>query len=232
MQLADQNIANALQRCEAEPIHLAGGVQPYGVLLGVDVDMNIKVVSASVDAMFGLSAKQLLHTPLASLIGDERVDQVRKLPLGGELRPSVLTVLDIPFGGALRRIAVQAHRSEGLLILEFEPAQAEGDGYFGHLFTSIRDALWRFERAMDVREYAKFIATQMQQLTRFDRVMVYQFAHNWDGEVIAEARTDALPSLLGNHFPASDIPPQARALYTKNLIRVLADTEEIGRAHV
>ena len=55
--------------------------------------------------------------------------------------------------------------------------------------------------------------------------MVYQFDHNWDGEVIAESRNEALPSLMGNHFPASDIPPQARALYTKNLIRVLADTD-------
>jgi len=217
----------ALQRCAAEPIHLAGAIQPYGVLLGLDDTMVVRMASANAGRMFGLSIHAMLDVPLAELIGAGQVAQLKSLPLGGEQRHSVLTVLDIPLHGTLRRIAAQAHHSDQLLILEFEPALAEGEHYFGDLFTSIRDALWHFDAATDVREYAHFIAAQMQQLTGFDRVMVYQFDHRWDGEVIAEARNDTLPSLLGNHFPATDIPPQARALYTKNLIRVLIDTDAV-----
>ena len=227
MPVVDKDLLAALKRCESEPIHLAGGIQPYGVLLGLDEDDTIQLVSTNAGEFFGVSVEALLETPLADLIGVDQAAQIRALPLGGEQRPSILSVLDVTLDGKLRRIAAQAHRSDGLLILELELAMEEGDGFYGHLFTSIRDALWRFDCALDVREYARFIATQMQQLTGFDRVMVYQFDNHWDGEVIAEAGTGALPTLLGNHFPASDIPPQARALYTKNLIRVLADTEAV-----
>ncbi|MEI6415274.1 MAG: diguanylate cyclase, partial [Pseudomonadota bacterium] len=51
------------------------------------------------------------------------------------------------------------------------------------------------------------------------------FDSNWDGEVIAESKVDMASSYLGNHFPASDIPPQARALYTRNLVRLIANVD-------
>jgi light-regulated signal transduction histidine kinase (bacteriophytochrome) len=69
------------------------------------------------------------------------------------------------------------------------------------------------------------VAEEMRMITGFDRVKVYEFDSRWNGEVIAESRNDVLPSLLGHHFPARDIPPQARALYEKNLVRIMADTE-------
>jgi two-component system, chemotaxis family, sensor kinase Cph1 len=46
--------------------------------------------------------------------------------------------------------------------------------------------------------------------------MVYRFAPDWSGEVVAEDRADGADSYLGTHFPASDIPRQARELYTAN----------------
>ena len=68
---------------------------------------------------------------------------------------------------------------------------------------------------------------QVRLLTGFDRVMMYRFDSNWDGEVIAESREESLDSYLGNRFPASDIPAQARLLYTKNLVRMIADVEAV-----
>jgi light-regulated signal transduction histidine kinase (bacteriophytochrome) len=55
--------------------------------------------------------------------------------------------------------------------------------------------------------------------------MIYRFDHNWEGEVIAESRATAATSYLGNRFPAGDIPPQARALYTRNTLRIVSDIE-------
>jgi light-regulated signal transduction histidine kinase (bacteriophytochrome) len=43
------------------------------------------------------------------------------------------------------------------------------------------------------------------------------------GKVIAECLSGSLRSFLNQHFPASDIPAQARALYQRNLIRVIPD---------
>ena len=50
----------------------------------------------------------------------------------------------------------------------------------------------------------------MRALTGFDRVMVYRFDAEWNGEVVAEDRRPDLEPFLGLHYPASDIPAQAR----------------------
>ena len=53
--------------------------------------------------------------------------------------------------------------------------------------------------------------------------MVYRFAPDWSGEVVAEALEDGVKSYLGTHFPASDIPKQARELYTRKLLGFIPD---------
>ena len=68
-------------------------------------------------------------------------------------------------------------------------------------------------------------ARQVRALTGFDRVMVYRFAPDGSGEVVAESAKSGIGSFLGLHYPATDIPKQARALYLRNLLRVITDIE-------
>lgn len=68
----------------------------------------------------------------------------------------------------------------------------------------------------------------VSELTGFHRVMVYQFDQNACGSVVSElvdkrASTDIFRGL---HFPASDIPKQARDLYMINTIRILYDRDQ------
>ena len=62
-----------------------------------------------------------------------------------------------------------------------------------------------------------------RDLTGYDRVMVYKFDPDGHGKIIAEARDPRLESLLGHHYPATDIPQRARELYLRNRVRVLVD---------
>jgi light-regulated signal transduction histidine kinase (bacteriophytochrome) len=55
--------------------------------------------------------------------------------------------------------------------------------------------------------------------------MVYRFDPEWNGQVIAEEKRNDLEPFLGLHYPASDIPKQARELYTKNWLRFIADRD-------
>ena len=55
--------------------------------------------------------------------------------------------------------------------------------------------------------------------------MVYRFEHDGSGKVVSEARRSDLESFLGQYFPASDIPQQARVLYLRNTIRIIADSD-------
>ena len=58
------------------------------------------------------------------------------------------------------------------------------------------------------------MAGSVRALSGFERVMVYRFGFDGDGEVAGESLAeDWNQPFLGLRFPASDIPPQARALY-------------------
>ena len=54
-------------------------------------------------------------------------------------------------------------------------------------------------------------------------VMIYRFDKDFNGEVFAESKRGDLEPFLGLHYPHTDIPVQARALFIKNPVRLLAD---------
>lgn len=219
----------ALKRCELEPIHTPSSIQPSGALLVIDGTSLLAVqASANLADYLGLTPESALNRPLSDLVGVENAEKIWKLPIRGDLHPSVPAVLQMKRGTRWLFLAVQVHRVEGNWVIEIETSDKSEEQHFGHLFVSIRNALWESDIETDFLRYAQFIAEQVRILTSFDRVMLYRFDTDWNGEVIAESRNEKLPSLLGNHFPASDIPPQARRLYAKNLIRVLADADAVA----
>jgi chemotaxis family two-component system sensor kinase Cph1 len=57
--------------------------------------------------------------------------------------------------------------------------------------------------------------------------MVYRFLDDEAGVVVAEAQGRDIGSFLNHHFPASDIPAQARQPYIRNQIRVIPDVSYI-----
>jgi len=226
MNTTADNLQIALRRCEMEPIHIPGAIQPSGALLVVDPEsLCVLQASANLADFLGIGAEAALGRPLADLITPENAEKIKTLPIRGDLQPSVPAMLHLQRDGQPRSLAVQAHRSDGNWVLEMESCDDSELQYFGHLFVATRNALWESDVETEFGRYAGFIADHIRSLTGFDRVMLYRFDNQWNGEVIAESRNDRLPSLLGHHFPASDIPPQARRLYTRNLIRVLADVD-------
>ena len=70
-------------------------------------------------------------------------------------------------------------------------------------------------------------ADEIKKLTGFDRVMVYRFDDQWNGEVIAELADSSTTSYLGLHFPATDIPAQARQLFLVNTLRTIEDVDAV-----
>ena len=68
-------------------------------------------------------------------------------------------------------------------------------------------------------------ARLLRGMLGYDRVMIYQLGPDGAGKVMAEAKRGDLESFLGQYFPASDIPNQARALYLRNPIRIISDAD-------
>ncbi|KAI5849798.1 hypothetical protein BZA05DRAFT_77452 [Tricharina praecox] len=93
------------------------------------------------------------------------------------------------------------------------------------LMSQIQDQL---ASAADLTTFLKIVVGLVKELTGFHRVMIYQFDEAWNGRVVTELVDPRATKDLykGLHFPASDIPAQARALYTINKVRLLYDREQ------
>ena len=204
-----------LTNCDREPIHIPGSIQPHGVLLVLDDGGRVVQASRNTEEMLGVAARDLIGKPLESLLDSEGVaaleraltDESDKYASPDYLRIGEQTFRAIP------------HRSGGGRTLELEPLS--GDAV--NIYPDLRRATQTLQRASHQLELSQIIAEEVRRLTGFDRVMVYRFDADWHGEVVAEAKAEGAHGFLGLHFPATDIPVQARDLYTRNWVRHIAD---------
>ncbi|KAK3492806.1 uncharacterized protein B0T23DRAFT_317072 [Neurospora hispaniola] len=81
--------------------------------------------------------------------------------------------------------------------------------------------------APNLETFLKILVGIVKELTGFHRVMIYQFDSSFNGKVVTEL-VDPMQTrdlYKGLHFPATDIPSQARELYKLNKVRLLYDRD-------
>jgi chemotaxis family two-component system sensor kinase Cph1 len=201
-----------LRGCADEPIRIPGAIQPHGVLLAAaEPDLVVVTASANADDLLG-------RQPVG-----ERLDALLDPQVARSLATADLAVLN-PVRTTIGDASVDlvAHRADGLLVVELEPLEQahEVDPVWHRRLPLV---LQRLQAAPTLDGLTDVLAREVRALTGFDRVMVYRFDPQWNGEVVAEDRRDDLEPFLGLHYPASDIPPQARALYVANWLRLIPD---------
>lgn len=215
--------AVTLDNCENEPIHVPGAIQPHGVLIACSSpDLTITQVSANVASAFGAPPESVLGHALTEFVDATTAAHLRALGPLEQLREKgpfrVVTIDGTSF-------AATAHRSDAVFIVELEPSSTEQVDTVGSFDPRLRASLARMQAASDILALTRMAAEEVRAITGFDRVMVYRFDPSWNGEVVAEAKREDLSSFLGMHYPASDIPAQARRLYTVNWIRTIGDVD-------
>jgi light-regulated signal transduction histidine kinase (bacteriophytochrome) len=161
-----------LSQCAREPIHVPGFVQPHGLFVAAtEPDFTIIQVSANADRFCGLPAKSLLGRRLDTLLGDAAFAALRDVLASPDFGPAplyVATTHPLAFEGPVN---VVAHRSEGLLVVEPEPAAPGQTGSFQALYPLARTGLGRLEGAASTEDICQ-PAEEVRRLTGFDRVMV------------------------------------------------------------
>ena len=220
-----------LTNCERELIHLAGSVQPHGVLLALDGPMlRIRQVSANAQQLIGIGAASLLDRPVGDLDGDIDAAVRNVCAIHADLTEPAPMQCRMRSRNGLREFEGTLHREpRGLLIAELEmiapgPAPADTVDIAGPVLVELlEEAVERFSTASAIGTLADGVVRVFRDMLGYDRVMVYKFDPDGHGKIIAEARDPRLESLLGHHYPASDIPQRARELYLQNRLRVLAD---------
>lgn len=213
-----------LNNCDTEPIHIPGQIQSHGFLIVIDEQGIIKFHSENIsDFLQGLPPYLLgsnIITIEPSLSKNSPAGFITKLIdlVSNSKNFDSINPFHTEINGADFCLIISA--SGPYYLLEFEPALSDIKADIQKLIGS---SLAEMLADRNLVSLLKNSATQVKNIINYDRVMVYRFAADGHGEVIAEAKNENLPAWLGLHYPASDIPKQARELYKLNLTRIIAD---------
>jgi light-regulated signal transduction histidine kinase (bacteriophytochrome)/CheY-like chemotaxis protein len=208
-----------LTNCDREPIHVPGAIQPVGFLIALTSDWQVARVSANVGDFLGQAPEALIGRRFEDVTtrGAMHALRNRVAMLRGPDAVERLFGCTLLDGGTPFDIAL--HVSGGQIVIEAEAGAAE----HGDAAGTVRSMIGRLDAVADLGTFLNEGARQIRALTGYDRVMVYRFAPDGSGEVVAESARRDIGSFLGLHYPATDIPAQARELYRRNILRVIAD---------
>lgn len=203
----NEHISSQLTSCDLEPIHIPGSIQPYGIMLIVGDQGEIIGYAGNAGEVLGKRLDDVLGHDAAALrasLPDAGIKVLGSTRFRGEPHDAV------------------AYRSGNHLVVELTARidDIELDAEFLALLETLGASL---ERSTSLADLSAQAARIFQDLTGYGRVMIYQFVDNEAGVVLGESISDASSSFMNHHFPATDIPKQARALYVRNKVRVIAD---------
>ncbi|MFC3127315.1 ATP-binding protein [Pseudoroseomonas globiformis] len=212
-----------LTNCDREPIHIPGSIQPHGMICVLaEPELTIRSVSANMAEATGRPAAAFGGEPVDCLLHDESVAVLREAlrqpdPTHGN--PYTLHLRHEQAGPGWNGVL---HRHDGLLLLELERNDGVGPSYRA-CFDHVRALTQRLQASRSLADACAATVAEVRRMTGYAFVMVYRFLPDAAGQVIAEDRAENMPSYIGLHFPASDIPAQARALYVRNPSRNIPD---------
>jgi len=205
------------RQCEAEPLALSGAIQAHGGLLHITDQALITHASANLASYFACQPETL-------------PGQVLPAPLEAVLHPALATLNKAP-GSRVELFDVAMAERHSVDIVVSRSSQGSVVEFSAHDHRHIpnqpHSLLMRTpSSAQESLDLHQRIADLLNNITGFNRVMIYAFREDGDGEVLAEARnTDVYGSYLGLRFPGSDIPQIARNLYKKNPWRLIPDSQ-------
>ncbi len=215
-----------LTNCDREPIHTPGSIQQHGFLIAIHPEtLLIEQLSANIESFTGRTAKELLGKSIQEIEANSRISQqgavlMDLLKLGKRtgnyegLNPHKIAIGQQHFFTII-------HEHNNRIILEFEAIQ--NDDASITLQKSMSNALNVIQSATTQTRLLNEVARLVKEISGYSRIMIYKFHKDFHGEVVAESIDENKESWLHLHYPASDIPAQARELYKLNLVRIIAD---------
>ena len=193
--------------CDQEPIHICGAVQEYGFLIGTK-DSKITFYSENILELFSINPKLVLGKDIKVLFDEQDLD----INWDNSSNNHELAIQHINFHD--EEFTLSIHTNNGFTFYEIEKVIPN------HKINKEYKAIQNILRMSNDDNIWKILLSEIQNIIDYDRAMIYQFLYDGSGEVVEESVKDGLESYLHLHYPESDIPAQARALYLKNPVRI------------
>ncbi|RXG30735.1 ATP-binding protein [Leeuwenhoekiella marinoflava] len=205
----------SLTNCDKEPIHILGKIQSHGYLLACDpVSYKITYCSENINRLFDKRVDELLGSQITDLFKNRISEILKTVESSEKTNPVQLEIKGVSY-------LLIAHINEGNLVVELEPFENLSDPF--KYQDQLSEVVTRLNSVIDEQRMCDITADLIKKFFDYDRVMIYRFDENWDGVVVSEAREEHLESWLGLRYPASDIPQQARKLFLRQGVRIIAD---------
>jgi light-regulated signal transduction histidine kinase (bacteriophytochrome) len=209
--------------CDREQIHIPGAILPHGAMLVLDGQtLEVLQVAGDVAGLLGASVGDLLGHSLSRVFDAQQIKNLAALSANLSLLkprhlldPQMRVAADRPLDASL-------HRVGDVLILEFEAADT-ADRFAADPLAGVQEMIEGLDDASSLVGLCQLAAERVRDVAAYDRVLVYRFMQDESGWVIAESKQDHLEPFLDLHYPAADIPRQARALYVKNGLRLITE---------
>ncbi|PWB20677.1 ATP-binding protein [Flavobacterium sp. HTF] len=206
-----------LTNCDQEPIHIPGMIQPHGFLMGLTNDWIIDYCTSNISSFIDLSYTQALGNKFETVFGikaQERIFNYINSDTVQDVFPLEIELLE-------KNFQVNIHKSGDTYVLE---AEAQFDKQIlADIYTQTIQFVTQMNNTKSLKDLCALVAEGTREITGYDRVMIYRFDEQYNGEVYAESCRKDLEPFLGLHYPHTDIPVQARELYIKNLLRLIVD---------
>ncbi|MBD2168289.1 GAF domain-containing protein [Calothrix membranacea FACHB-236] len=218
-----------LTNCDRELIEIPGLIQPHGILLTLqEPELEILQVSENIQQILGIPTENLIGKPLSVLLSQGKVKEISQYLIEDNLE--VVNPLDLKIKSAVASVNQKKylqnfkgilHRSGTALVMELEPSPVTTSKQVIKFYHLLKEAIALLRATENLNDLAATLAKQVRLITGFDRVMIYQFAPDNSGTVLAEDKAKNLETYLGLHYPAFDIPLPARNLYYNSWLRLI-----------
>jgi len=213
-----------LTNCDREPIHISGHIQPHGVLLVVqEPQLEILQVSENTLHLLGFAPESAIGQDLSLLFDRVQLEKLKACLRNENLKTVNPIKLYVERPGKSLEFDCILHRVQEVLMVELELATSQENLSVFSFYHSVRATVSKIQSAKNLKDLCQVTVEEVRQISGFDRVMVYQFDPEGNGAVIAEDKSEKLSPFLGLNYPSSDIPKQARQLYSLNWLRLIPD---------
>ncbi len=222
--LSDELVRQALKECAREPAHTPGTIQPFGCIVAIEQSSGeIHYVSANTAETIGREPQDLLGQNVHDIFGSDiwhNLKNVQSMSNFADKRHFVSA-----WENGDQHHALHVSKGGDYFIVEIEDV-AEIPAANAEALRQQEFLLSQINSCSDQAQLFDLATQLLRHVTGFDRVMIYKFDDDWNGEILSEAARSDFEPYLGLRFPHWDIPEQARALMQKLDLRIISDVDQ------
>ncbi|XP_060189479.1 phytochrome C [Lycium barbarum] len=231
------NVSSSTVSAYLQKMQRGSLIQPFGCMIAVDENFAVIAYSENAPEMLDLTPHAVPNmeqrealtfgTDVRKLFRSSGASALEKAASFGEL--SLLNPILVHCKNSGKPFYAILHRIDVGLVIDLEPVNPDDVPVTaaGALksYKLAAKAIARLQSipSGDISLLCDVLVREVENLTGYDRVMVYKFHEDEHGEVVAECCKPDLEPYLGLHYPATDIPQASRFLFMKNKVRMICD---------